>query len=583
MSPKLKLYVGFYKDSSPERNEENLACLKANAANPHIDEIWLFVEKPEDFQHLATDKIRITRSRTRWCTYFDFISHANRESEDFLLLIANTDIYFDETLEIAKSSIKRGELVVMGRRDIRPDGTAYITEHLESSDAWLMAAPVIDFPCEYRLGTVGCESTFLGSAQSAGLRLRPATMSVNAYHLHITQKRNIDPGKDRFFDSMRMVFPVPAAIARPRPTKKAKRAMVDMGCVGGAPLSIARAWLNIISCWTHDSFRENLVVLSRGFDNLQSDRLTVVRGSQLNTFLPSATAHMLEGACKEHEIDLFLSSCYDSPLDTPTAAFIHDMTAEAAHGSRDRITSGDFSGQKYRIITQAERIFAWTAQTEREILDLFPRRAAGKTAVVPLGLSDDFRRASDADIRAFKEKYKITKPYYLTVGARTGYCNHNNADYFFRALGQLPGKDGVMVVSLGGEENFDEVNLSLLNGVQAIRIEADERELQAAYSGALALVYPVVHSGLCYPVLEAMRCGCPVIASNRGAVGEVSGGHIFSFDLTNQGAFKELVEAVRDPSVRHTHQHKAYEHSLKFSWQKTADQLRDHILEMLGC
>lgn len=65
----------------------------------------------------------------------------------------------------------------------------------------------------------------------------------------------------------------------------------------------------------------------------------------------------------------------------------------------------------------------------------------------------------------------------------------------------------------------------------------DDGELASLYRGALCLAYPSLYEGFGIPVLEAMRCGCPVVTSAGGAMEEVA------------GAAAELVDPYDEASI----------------------------------
>ena len=99
---------------------------------------------------------------------------------------------------------------------------------------------------------------------------------------------------------------------------------------------------------------------------------------------------------------------------------------------------------------------------------------------------------------------------------------------------------------------------------------ADE-DLNALYSGATCFVYPSYFEGFGLPVLEAMKCGTPVIAGNRTSIPEVAGEAALLFDPFD---VTSLVAALRrvlnDSEYRDTLSAKGLHRANEFSWQTTA-------------
>ena len=76
-------------------------------------------------------------------------------------------------------------------------------------------------------------------------------------------------------------------------------------------------------------------------------------------------------------------------------------------------------------------------------------------------------------------------------------------------------------------------------------------ELPALYRGARAVVFPSLFEGFGAPVLEAMACGTPVAASDRGALAEVAGEAALLFDPESSDALVDAVGRVTaDASLR---------------------------------
>src|SRR5206468_1149679 len=72
--------------------------------------------------------------------------------------------------------------------------------------------------------------------------------------------------------------------------------------------------------------------------------------------------------------------------------------------------------------------------------------------------------------------------------------------------------------------------------------QLDDDELSRSYHSADALVMPSLHEGFCVPVLEAMACGLPVIASRSAALPETVGDAGLTFV---PGNVDDLVSQIR--------------------------------------
>ena len=77
-----------------------------------------------------------------------------------------------------------------------------------------------------------------------------------------------------------------------------------------------------------------------------------------------------------------------------------------------------------------------------------------------------------------------------------------------------------------------------------------DADLPALYGGALAFVFPSLWEGFGLPVLEAMASGAPVVASNRGALPEVTGGAALLVDPAPAPLADALERLLADPALR---------------------------------
>ena len=101
-----------------------------------------------------------------------------------------------------------------------------------------------------------------------------------------------------------------------------------------------------------------------------------------------------------------------------------------------------------------------------------------------------------------------------------------------------------------------------------------DSEIESLYDGADVFVYPSLYEGFGLPVLEAMACGCPVIASNVSSMPEVVGEAGMLVDPYDVDALAQAISAVLDDDeLKREMSRKGIAQAQKFSWERAGDEL----------
>ncbi|MBU1910821.1 glycosyltransferase family 4 protein, partial [Patescibacteria group bacterium] len=181
-------------------------------------------------------------------------------------------------------------------------------------------------------------------------------------------------------------------------------------------------------------------------------------------------------------------------------------------------------------------------------------KVESKSSVISEGVNDNFYRRSVNEIENVKRRYGLHKPFFLYVGNAKEHKNVQTLIDAFQSLGD--NSIDLVLITSGPETAF-------LNFQQGIKFIPDipDSDLPALYSGAKAFVTASLYEGFCLPVAEAISCGCPVIASNKGAIPEIAG----EDSVLVEPIAVELSKAMKnppDPTDEVIHN--------KFSWNQAA-------------
>ena len=100
-----------------------------------------------------------------------------------------------------------------------------------------------------------------------------------------------------------------------------------------------------------------------------------------------------------------------------------------------------------------------------------------------------------------------------------------------------------------------------------------EEELPLLYNSAKVLLYPSLYEGFGLPILEAMKCGLPVITSKNSSMPEVAGDAAeYANPLDIEDIRIKLEGVMNNEKQRNQMIERWFKQANKFSWDKTANE-----------
>lgn len=228
-----------------------------------------------------------------------------------------------------------------------------------------------------------------------------------------------------------------------------------------------------------------------------------------------------------------------------------------------------------RLMSRARFIVCISESTRNDLLKFVPGINSNKIKVIHNGIERFWNTNVQEfeDERRFEAKYAGNK-FFLVVG--TDAWNKN----FQSIIEQLSVIDtmGYCLVKIGAisAEHLQQVHSTGMTHVIRHEKYVTDDELKWLYQHATALIFPSLHEGFGWPPLEAMACGCPVIASGKASVPEVCGQAAIYIDPTSK---EELTRALLDIANNNLLREQLIEAGVnqarQFTWEHTATNFED--------
>lgn len=134
-----------------------------------------------------------------------------------------------------------------------------------------------------------------------------------------------------------------------------------------------------------------------------------------------------------------------------------------------------------------------------------------------------------------------------------------------------PEKDGLQVGAL-----CEELGVSK-DVVQTDGVVASHGELPPIYAAADVFVHPSENEGWSMTTVEALACGVPVIAADRGGLSDIARGHAFMIEPSVETLKAAIDKVLHDDAFRTDLQRKARERGAALGWREAARRTLDIV------
>ena len=267
---------------------------------------------------------------------------------------------------------------------------------------------------------------------------------------------------------------------------------------------------------------------------------------------------------------------------TKSVVTIHDMSyVPYPHFAEERNVSYLRAHMK-STVERADAIITVSHFSAREICN-YLGVSEDRVFTVHHGIADRFVRPNDQTTATVLARYKLDKPYLLTVGTVEP---RKNIPLLIEIFETLTDFDGDLVIAGGLGWKYEPIMERIKKSPRAKSIRClgytHDDKLPALYAGASAFVVTSHYEGFGFPPVEAMACDTPVVSSTGGSLAEVLGDGAVLVDSFSAELWADQIRKVlSDSAFREALIDRGRDKAASYTWAKAASETMNVYRQVL--
>lgn len=237
---------------------------------------------------------------------------------------------------------------------------------------------------------------------------------------------------------------------------------------------------------------------------------------------------------------------------------------------------------QYRYLRRRANMYIAISEfTKRELVDVLgiPEE---KIEVAPCAAPEGMTRVTDPEaLDACREKYGLPRQFVLFVG---NFNPRKNLERLIRAFDRMKAATGLPhALVIAGEQGWKFDRAAALRGVEhAAQVRfigfVPDEDMPSLYTLAEAFAFPTLYEGFGIPVIEAQRCGAPVLTAGASCMPEIGGdGAVYVDPYSEADIADGLARILTDEALRERLVAAGYANADRYSWEASAKKLGEII------